>query len=87
MREDGIYIYPTTITEVDFYYYRWPVDPVFTYILGDGYITYDSAASTEFEWSKDEHISLVTMMLAYIGINLREEAVVNYAELKKQTGV
>ncbi|MFA5151451.1 MAG: hypothetical protein WC554_02710 [Clostridia bacterium] len=86
MREDGIYIYPTTITEVDFYYYRWPVDPVFAYVLGDGYITYDSAASTEFEWVQDEHITLVNMMLTYIGINLRETDIYQYSELKKAKG-
>lgn len=86
VRSDGIYIYPISIDLVDFSYYRWPSDPVFAYNLADGYITYNAGDSTEFEWTKDEHITLVTMMLSYIGINLREADVFQYAELKKQKG-
>jgi hypothetical protein len=86
IKNDGIYIYPATITAVDFSYFRWPIDPVFAYTPGDGYITYDSANSTEFEWPVDEHMTLVTMMLAYIGINLREADIYQYAEVKKAKG-
>jgi len=86
VKSDGIYIYPNTITAVDFSYYRWPTDPVFAYTLGDGYITYDADNSTEFEWPVDEHMTLVTMMLSYIGINLREADIFQYAEMKKQKG-
>ena len=87
MRSDGIYIFPDTITAVDFSYYRWPVDPEFVYTIQDGYITYDAVASVAWEWPQDEHVTLVTLMLSYIGINLREADVYQYAELKKQKGV
>lgn len=86
VKSDGIYIYPTSITAVDFSYYRWPEDPEFAHILGDGFITYDSANSTEFEWPEDEHMTLVTMMLSYIGINLREADIFQYSEMRKQKG-
>lgn len=86
VRLDGIYIYPTTITLVDFYYFRFPVDPIFGYVEADGYVTEDASASTQFEWTKDEHIVLTRMILSYIGINLRENEVIAYAENKLKQG-
>ena len=86
VRSTGIFIYPATITNVDFFYYRWPTDPSFVYNQFEGYITYNAASSIEFEWPRDEHISLVAILLSYIGINLREADIYQYAELKKQKG-
>jgi len=86
IRSNGIHIRPITITAVDFSYYRWPIDPEFGYTEGDGYITYDSSTSVEYEWPADEHITLVRMMLQYIGVNLREADIVNYSDAKLKTG-
>jgi hypothetical protein len=86
VRSNGIYIYPATIPAVDFSYYRFPVDPVFAYTLGNGFVTYDAVSSVPFEFPIDEHITLVRLMLSLIGINLREETISNYAELKLQKG-
>jgi len=86
MRNNGIQIYPTTITSVDFAYWRWPAEPTFNYNQFAGYITYDSATSTEFEWPQDEHTSLVRMILEYMGVNLREADIVQYANTKLQQG-
>ncbi|OPZ49412.1 MAG: hypothetical protein BWY95_00069 [Bacteroidetes bacterium ADurb.BinA104] len=87
VRSTGIQIYPVTITAVDFTYYRWPVEPVFEYNQYEGYITYNSASSTEFEWPEDVHIDLVRMMLEYLGVNLREADIVQYANTKMQQGI
>jgi hypothetical protein len=87
MRSSGIQIYPITVTVVDFYYWRFPIDPVFSYNQYSGYITYNAAASVEFEWPPDECNSLVSMMLGYLGINMRENDILQYSEMKKQTGV
>ena len=84
MRSDGIHIRPVTITECDLNYYRFPVDPEFAYTQFDGGITYDAANSTEFEFPIDEHFTLVKMMLSLVGVNLREEQIVSYAEQKLQ---
>lgn len=86
MRSNGIQIYPITITAVDFAYWRWPADPVFAYNQHEGYITYNSAASVEFEWPIDIHLDLVRMMLEYMGVNLREAEIVQYANTKIQQG-
>ncbi len=82
VRSGGVYVYPTTITAVDFHYFRFPVDPEFAYVQGDGYITYNSASSTEFEWVSDEHYTLTKMILSLVGVNLREVDLINFAETK-----
>jgi len=86
VRSNGIHIMPLTIISVNFSYYRWPIDPIFSYTLGDGYITYNASTSVEYEWPVDEHMTLVSMILQYIGVNLRESDIVQYSELKKKEG-
>jgi hypothetical protein len=86
IRSDGIHIRPVSITAVDSFYYRWPTDTLFSYVEGDGYITYDAGASTEFEWPKDEHLTLTRMILQYVGINLREADLVQYSDMKIKQG-
>ncbi|MBK5202093.1 MAG: hypothetical protein JJE45_00025 [Prolixibacteraceae bacterium] len=86
VRSSGIHIRPISITLVDFHYYRFPVEPVFAYTLGDGFVTYDAVNSTEVEFPVDEHLTLVAMMLKYIGINLREGELVQVANQQLQTG-
>jgi hypothetical protein len=87
MRSTGIQIEPITITSVDFAYWRWPVEPVFEYNQFLGYITYNTASSVEFEWPQDEHTSLVRMILEYMGVNLREADIIQYANTKIQQGI
>jgi len=87
VRNDGIHIYPTTITAIDFNYYKYPTTPVFAYNQQSGYITYDSGGSTEFDWSERLHMDLVRIILGYVGINIREAQLSQYAEVKKKEGV
>jgi hypothetical protein len=87
MRSTGIQIYPITITSVDFAYWRWPAEPIFAYNQFPGYITYNAADSTEFEWPVDVHMDLVRMILEYMGVNLREADIVQYANTKIQQGI
>jgi len=93
-RSDAIYVWPfqvadnvtDPITQIDMAYYRWPKDPVFAYTESDGFITYDAVNSVECEWPRDEHLTLVRLMLQYIGINLRENDILSYSELKLKEG-
>jgi len=86
VRSDGIHIRPLTIVSADLNYLRWPIAPIFSYIIGDGYITYDATSSIPFEWPQDEHITLVAMILKYVGINLREQDIVQYSQMQVKTG-
>ena len=86
VRSNGIHIYPTIIVQVDFNYVRYPADPVFDYTENPGYIT-DGGSSVEYEWEAHLHMDLTRMILGYIGINLREQQLEQYAEQHKAQGV
>lgn len=86
IRSDGIHIRPISITSCDFSYLRYPRTPVFSYTLGDGFVTYLPASSVELEWPEDEKIVIMRRILEYIGINLREEALLGYANAKLKEG-
>lgn len=85
-RSDGIHVYPDSIVQVDFAYVRYPVDPVFDYVQGTGYIT-EGTSPTEYEWGVHLHMDLTRMILSYIGINIREQQLEQYAEQHKAQGV
>ena len=85
-RSDGVHVRPITITAVDFSYFRFPTTPIFAYIESDGYITYDAVNSIELEWPEDEKIVIMRRCLEYIGVNLREADITNYANVKLKGG-
>ena len=84
---DRFYIYPDTINAVDFHYYRLPTEPVFAYTVADDVLSYDSENSTEFEWPVNLHMDLVRIMLSFLGINLGDDKLIQYAEMQKAKGV
>jgi hypothetical protein len=55
--------------------------------MNTGYITYDAAGSTEYEWPEHLHMDLTRIIMGYIGINMREDQLEQYAEIHKQQGV
>lgn len=85
LRSDGIHVYPSSIPQVDFTYVRYPTQPNFVYVQQTGYI--EAGASTEYEWPQHLHRDLTMMILGYIGINLREQQLEQYAEQHKAQGV
>lgn len=85
-RKDGIYVYPASISTVEFHYIKYPTDPIFAYTENVGYITYDAPGSTEFVWPKHLHMDLVRIMLGYLSINIREQELLAYAETLKEKG-
>lgn len=87
IRAEGIQIYPDTINEVEFAYIRYPESPNFVYVLKTGYIEEDESNTVEYEWPEHLHMDLVRIMLSFIGINLRDEQLFQYAEAKKTQGV
>jgi hypothetical protein len=87
MGSNVITLYPDeTIGTVIFDYIRYPTDPEFDYNVGAGFIT-DGGGSTEYEWPIHLHMDLTRMILGYIGINMREQQLEQYAEIHKQQGV
>lgn len=85
--KDHIQIYPKNIGVVDFTYLRQPVSPYWAFTLEKGRPVYDSVNSVDLE-APDEVVNEIVMMCAsYLGINLREPQLIQYAEQMKQQGV
>lgn len=84
-RVDGIYVYPATIVSVGFAYIKYPVEPIFSYIQEAGYITV-GVSPTEYEWPEVLLMDLTSRILGYIGINIREQELQQYSEMKKAKG-
>ena len=79
--------YPNDIGSVDFTYLRNPVSPLWAFTIVDDVAIYDSGNSVQIELPLMLTNQLARIILSYIGINLREEKVVAYAETIKTKGV
>lgn len=79
--------YPIDIGSVEFTYLRNPVSPLWAYTIVNDVPIYDSANSVQIELPLMLTNQLARIILSYIGINLREEKVVSYAETIKTKGV
>lgn len=66
-------------------FFRRPVAPVFAYTVISGrVIVYNEADSTQLEWGETHIVPILLKALASIGINLRDEEVQNFAQIKSQ---
>jgi hypothetical protein len=88
---DQLGVYPNTIngaTDVLCKYVRYPKDPVWTYnstLIGQAPIFNASAADyQDFELPKDYFNDLVTKILQYAGLEIREKMVVDFAKLDER---
>ncbi len=72
--------YTGTIT-----FLRRPVKPNFVYTtISERVIVYDDAASTQLEWRETEMDSVLLKALSTLGINLTDNEIAQYAEVKNQ---
>ena len=81
-------VYPANVGQVELTYLRKPVDPVWAFtVSASGRPVYDPANSVDLEAPDDAINEIVMMALSMAGINLREDQVINYAEMNKQQGI
>jgi len=80
LKRDGIEVFPTTITSgIKISFYRILSSPVFGYVSsGDDYV-YNSSTSAQFELPESTHNDIIIKICKYIGINLRDAELTNYA--------
>jgi hypothetical protein len=91
---------PKNLQFVDFVYLRKPVTPYLDYYLDtvtDSYIFVDEnilnlgtgvlSLTTELDWAEDVHQDIINNLLSRIGINIRENQLLQYAEMLKAKGV
>lgn len=85
MNEEFVTVYPDTISgaeSVKCYYFRYPKDPNWTYVeLANGAPTFNPSQPgyQDFELAKEDEYKLVTKILQYAGLSIREVDVVQYA--------
>ncbi len=77
---------PADLGEVEFIYLRLPADPVWGFNIVNTIELYDAAQSTNFEWNEIVTDDLSAIILDYIGINIREIPLDEWAKLYKQQG-
>jgi hypothetical protein len=76
---DNVKIFPTTITSANIDYIKIPADPIWGYTSSGGAYTYASGSSTDFELHPSEESLLVTKILAYAGVVLKDPTVIQVA--------
>jgi len=90
-QESSVYrVYPTSISnpgQIQATYFRYPKDPKWTYVtLLGGEPSFDQSQPDyqDFEMPAEDEFKLITKILQYCGISIRELQVVNYAMGKEQ---
>ena len=83
-------VYPDTfngVGEVKCVYFRYPLDPKWTYVtLLNGEPSFDQSQPDyqDFELPYEDEIRLVTKILKYAGVSIRETEAVQFAKLDEQ---
>jgi len=78
-------LYPAGVYNGNVTYLRRPVKPVYGYTVISGrVIVYDANTSTQLEWRETEHIPILLKGLQSMGINLSDQEIQNFAQIKTQ---
>lgn len=77
-----IQLYPEVSLTGFVYYLRRPVKPVFIYTQSGRAITYNQADSTQLEWTETSINKILMKTINMFGVNLSDELVLQYSELK-----
>lgn len=81
----NVQLYPTVPQAGMLTYLSRPPAPVFGYSVVSGrVIVYNPTTSTQLQWADKDQTAILVLALSYLGINLREEIVIQYAETKTQ---
>lgn len=84
---DRIKVRPRSITNVVLTYYRFPYTPKWGYIIANNRPVYDSSISVDIDASKDAFNEIAMICLGLLGINLREQDLVQYAANNEMKGI
>ena len=87
MMASSMRVYPKDIQYMNMIYLRLPKDIHFAYKEEDGFITYDSINSVQFEWNEVEQVDILSITLETMGINLKRGELFQYAEKMNKEGI
>jgi hypothetical protein len=83
-----IQLYPNVPQTGVMTYLRRPVKPFFSYTLLSGrLIVYNAGLSTQLEWGDTQILSVVIKGLGLIGINIGEQDIMQWSEMKDQQNI
>jgi hypothetical protein len=77
---------PTNLLAVDLTYLKYPVKAEWAYTIVNNRPVYDDGNSVAIEWGEDNHQEIIARALKYLGLNLEDTAVYQYADIKTKTG-
>lgn len=82
----AIQLYPEVAQSGLYWYLRRPATPNANYTVNSTtrVVTYNSGASTQLEWSEAYQSNIISRALVYLGLELDEAGVMQFAELQKQ---
>jgi hypothetical protein len=72
---------------IQFDYIREPTPPVWAYTIVNGRAVYDAANSVQLQFNDTNHNDIVMMMASFLGMNIRENDLIQYSEMKEKSGV
>jgi hypothetical protein len=80
VRNDGIYIYPVTVTDavIAEYISKLSTVPTWAYTVPTTRPVYDSGNSVDFEFEDNLFLEIAMLILANVGMNIKENAVTQY---------
>ncbi len=79
-------LYPTAGYRGTVTYFRRPIAPVYGYdVISGRVIVYNPATSVQLEWRDTEITTILLKALNSIGINLSEQEVSNFAQIKSES--
>lgn len=81
---DYMQFYPIDLGYVDFTYLREPAKPEWVFTVVNGRPVYDSANSVNIEAPKEIFTKIAMRILSYLGVNIREPQLIQYAEMQEQ---
>lgn len=82
-----IQFYPTDLDTIEFNYLRQPKTPIWAYTVSNGRPVYDGDNSVDFEAPDEAHNEIVANICSYLGLNLKDAELVQYAEMAKKQGI
>lgn len=99
LQSDRVTFYPTSITDATMTYYKYPQgtnattgaastsNPTWAYNTVNSVAIYNAVNSIDFELPKSLEYRLADKILMMLGINMRDEEVVGYAQFQEQMEV
>lgn len=82
---NDVRIHPSSITQVEVSYYKSPVVVKWNYTLVNGRPVYSASGSVNFEWDSSQKLELITRILGYIGITIKDMNLIQYAGNEENT--